>query len=256
MSHSQTPVEETQEKKPLSKGKKITVGIVIGVLAVGGIGALLEGDPEPVDVPDVIGLAGDEAKDVLQESGLEPTLESEDSSVWSPENWEVASTNPEAGEVSAEGEEVTVSVVRPASNESEDQDESENAEDDPSTPATEFTFTTEEVLLDVDTPGEYGTEILVTWDIEMGFTGSGTERIAKNDSFEAIQQAIDYEPNYDRISLNGYTETVDEFGNNDRSLAIIAAYDRQTVEQINFDNPENVDIWSINDDGAGCIPCS
>lgn len=146
-----------------------------------------------------------------------------------------------------EPESVQAEVTEPADAPETVEDAAEETPDSAEKSSTEFEFDTQEF--------DWGKEVLVRWDIETSLTGGMTERHAEHDSLEAIQQAAEMEPDYDRISLNGYTETTDEYGNEDSALAIIAGYDRETVEQINFDNPENVDLWSINDSGGGCIPC-
>lgn len=77
-------------------------------------------EDEPLTVPDVLGLPGDEARDLIEAAGLEPSLEATESSVWQPSNWEVESTDPEVGIEVQEKDEVIVNLVRPVPHEGAD----------------------------------------------------------------------------------------------------------------------------------------
>ncbi|WP_152539227.1 PASTA domain-containing protein [Nesterenkonia sp. AN1] len=77
-------------------------------------------EDEPLTVPDVFGLPGDEARDLIEAAGLEPSLEAAESSVWQPSNWEVESTDPEAGIEVEEEDEVIVNLIRPVADEDAD----------------------------------------------------------------------------------------------------------------------------------------
>ena len=216
-----------------------------------------EEDDSTVEVPDVIGMPGDEARVELSDAGFDVTFEAEESAVVNPANWEVESTDPEAGEDAAEGDEVTVHVVRPEGYDDE-QDEGEAGaaeegdeelrEEDPDD---YFEFSTSEYN---NPQGQPVREVLVQFDIGEHFTTGMARTKAERDTFEAIQAAAEEHPDYDRIAINAYGPTVDEYGNEDSSLLVIAAYDRETVEQINFDNPHMVDIWELRDAGGGCMP--
>lgn len=223
---------------------KITVATIgIGLMAF-GLSAC--GESEPIEVPDVVGMTGYDARDELQGQDFKTEMNALDgSAVFNTGNWEVESTDPGSGELVEPKSEITVNLVRPEEGESSEEPVDEEPEASSSEPDYEFT---------VSDYGD-GTEVLVHWNIETGLTAGMTERTGEQNAFDAIQQAAEHEPNYDRISLNGYTETVDEYGNEDWGLAIVAAYDRETVEQINFENTQNVDLWDIRDAGGGCLAC-
>lgn len=81
-----------------------------------------------VALPDVTGSPADEARDHLEEMDLDVELDAGDSSVWDASNWEVESTEPEAGADGEEGDEVTLHVVRPEDHDDEADEDAEAAE--------------------------------------------------------------------------------------------------------------------------------
>lgn len=99
--------------------------LALSITLVGCSGA----EDEPLTVPDVSGLPGDEARDLIEDAGLEPSLEATESSVWQPSNWEAESTEPEAGTVVEEEDEVIVNLIRPAEDEVADGSPTEAEED-------------------------------------------------------------------------------------------------------------------------------
>lgn len=93
------------------------VGIFVLSITLVGCGGT---EDDPLTVPDVFGLPGDEARDLVEAAGLEPSLEAAESSVWQPSNWEVESTDPEAGVEVEEEDEVIVHLIRPVADEDAD----------------------------------------------------------------------------------------------------------------------------------------
>lgn len=88
-------------------------------------------DAQFIEVPDVVGLKGDEASNILEQAGLEADFISEDGTVMMPSNWEVESTEPIAGDEASTESEVSVHVVRPESSEEpEESDEEEASEEE------------------------------------------------------------------------------------------------------------------------------
>lgn len=280
--YAYTPHE--QPRKKLSRGKKTflgcggCLGIVILIGIIGGVltalGIIDEPETVDVEIPDVVGLPGDEARDQIRDANLDPSSESEDGAVFNPANWEVESTDPEAGATLEEGEEVVLHMVRPAGEEDEpeqvDEDDAvapEEEEEDASAADEEVESSEEEEdrpedeeFYDInqsefqDESGETVNQILVEFEIRDNFTRNLIISGAENDTIDGILAAVEEYPDYDRISINAYGPTVDEYGNEDMSLLVIAAYDRATVEEINFDNRHMLDIWDLRDAGGGCMP--
>lgn len=227
-----------------------------------------ETEKEPLTVPDVVGLPGDEARDLIEEFDLETSLESAESSVWQPANWEVESTDPEAGTEVEEEDEVIVNLVRPAEDEEAvvTEDDDEETEDEASSES-EATAENDEDE-DADEPEELPEErfdfreetwdgettVWVEFDIDDHFTRGLAASAAEGHTLDGIEIASQEYPNYDRISVNAYGETVDNLGNEDRSILVVAVYERDTVERINFENRAMIDIWDARDAGGGCMP--
>lgn len=99
--------------------------IVAGLAIMASLSACTAAEAEPLTVPDVVGLAGNEAEDMLEEAGLEADLVAEEGSVWIPSNWEVESTEPSTGEEIELEAEVTVHLIRPDDDAAEDGDNAE-----------------------------------------------------------------------------------------------------------------------------------
>lgn len=82
-------------------------------------------EPEDlVTIPDVSGMSADEARDQLEELGLEVGLDGGEHSVWNASNWEVESADPALGSEVKEGTEVTLNVTKSGSDASTDDDTS------------------------------------------------------------------------------------------------------------------------------------
>lgn len=101
-------------------------GSVVTTLALlGALASCTDAEADSLTVPDVVGLAGNEAQDMLEGAGLEVDLVAEDGSVWAPSNWQVESTEPSAGERIEPDAEVAVNLIRPEETENEEDAESE-----------------------------------------------------------------------------------------------------------------------------------
>lgn len=68
----------------------------------------------PISVPDVSGLAGDEAKKNITDAGLEVKWDAGEASVWVASNWIVLTQSPKAGTRVADNSTVTLKVERKA----------------------------------------------------------------------------------------------------------------------------------------------
>ena len=70
--------------------------------------------PAAVEVPDVVGMKGDDAADALKKAGLSKTPSYTDAdgeeSVWAPGNWSVTAQDPAAGERVPADQEITLTV--------------------------------------------------------------------------------------------------------------------------------------------------
>ena len=70
--------------------------------------------PAAVEVPDVVGMKGDDAADALKKAGLSKTPSYTDAdgeeSVWAPGNWSVTAQDPAAGEQVPADQEITLTV--------------------------------------------------------------------------------------------------------------------------------------------------
>src|SRR5699024_673286 len=89
---------------------------------------------EPVTVPDLVGKAGDEAKDALGDLDLKADFvdeSDEDRSVVLKSNWKVESTSPKAGAQAEPGDAVTLTVSKiDDAQESAEEETAEKAEED------------------------------------------------------------------------------------------------------------------------------
>ena len=70
--------------------------------------------PAAVEVPDVVGMKGDDAADALKKAGLSKSPSYTDAdgeeSVWAPGNWSVTAQDPAAGEQVPADQEITLTV--------------------------------------------------------------------------------------------------------------------------------------------------
>lgn len=244
MTHSHTRKEKT--KKPVPKWLKITGGIFAALFVIGGIGSLFEGEPEPAEVPDVVGMPGNEARDIIQGEDFKTEMNALDgSAVFNTGNWEVESTDPTAGELVDQNSQVIVNLIRPE-DEAQEQEEPESPADDEPEPADEAQF---EITYDSDDYAEDGGTTFVRFEIADNFTQGLIASGAERTTFEALEAAIEEHPETGRVQVIGSFPTMDEYGNEETSDILQPVYLRETIDQINFDNWATIDIWSLRDGG-------
>ncbi|SMX98307.1 PASTA domain-containing protein [Brevibacterium iodinum ATCC 49514] len=212
-------------------------------------------EAEPITVPDLVGKAGDEAKDALDDLDLKAEFvdeSDEDRSVVRKSNWKVERTSPQAGAEAEPGDAVTLTVskidddqesageekaekVEKAKDEASKEEESES--DAKSTDDDKFDF------------DYYQGEVTVQFEIDDNFTTGLVATGAKQDTIAALQAAKAKYPGYKSIVVMGSGPTVDKYGNEDNSYLFSVRYTRDTVEQIDFDNSALIDIWDLRDAG-------
>lgn len=216
-----------------------------------------------VEVPDVIGLPGDEAEEALEDAGFNVEFSAEDSSVVEPANWEVESTDPESGAEVDEGSEVTATVVRPDGYEEDEApaDESTEIPDDIEGQADGLgdldTFKDAEVFFSEAT-GDYPYDIIfVDQEIEMDLFVSTVCTKAQEQTIEALEFARDYIPgDYDQLSLSFITRGEPD-ATGDRPIIGIATvvYERDTVQSIDSDAVDIGNVWEARDEGTPSREC-
>ncbi|WP_453984289.1 PASTA domain-containing protein [Brevibacterium casei] len=221
-------------------------------------------EAEPVTVPDLVGKAGDEAKDELDDLDLKADFvdeSDEDRSVILKSNWKVESTSPKAGAEAEPGDAVTLTVSKiDDDQESAEEEKAENAENeekvdeekkakDESSKEKESeseSKSTDDDKFDFD---YYQGEVTVQFEIDDNFTTGLVATGAKQDTIAALQAAKAKYPGYKSIVVMGSGPTVDKYGNEDNSYLFSVRYTRDTVEQIDFDNSALIDIWDLRDAG-------
>ncbi|MCT1551538.1 PASTA domain-containing protein [Brevibacterium casei] len=212
-------------------------------------------EPEPVTVPDLVGKAGDEAKDALDDLDLKAEFvdeSDEDRSVVRKSNWNVESTSPKAGAEAAPGDAVTITVSKidddqeSAEEEKAGEDEKAKDESPKEKKAESEAKSTDDDKFDFD---YYQGEVTVQFEIDDNFTTGLVATGAKQDTIAALQAATAKYPGYKSIVVMGSGPTVDKYGNEDNSYLFSVRYTRETVEKIDFDNSALLDIWDLRDAG-------
>lgn len=224
----------------------ITLAALFALSACGG-------EDEPIPVPDVVGMPGDEARDALEELDLGHTFEAEEGSVWSPGNWVVESTDPAAEAELESGDEVLINLVRPIEDEPEE-DEPESAEEEEAEESAEETpeaIEQFEVDHDADDLGGLvpGGTTFVRFDIDDNFTQGLIASAAQRATCDAIEEGLEAEPETGRVAIEGSFPTMDEFGNEENSVILRAHYDAATIDRIDFSNCYIIDVWDLRDGG-------
>lgn len=117
----------------------IVFGVFVVLVAIGGGGEDVADDEEPaaeetdtVDVPDLVGMELSDARDELDDLGLEvdEVDADEDRTVMNPANWVVEAQDPEPGAELEPGDTVTLTVFRPEDREeAAEEDEPEDADE-------------------------------------------------------------------------------------------------------------------------------
>lgn len=230
-------------------------------------------EAEPVAVPDLVGKAGDEAKDALDDLDLKADFvdeSDEDRPVILKSNWKVESTSPKAGAEAEPGDVVTLTVSKiDDDQESAEEETAEKAEEDKKAKKVDEekkakaeekakdesskekeskseTKSTDDHKFDFD---YYQGEVTVQFEIDDNFTTGLVATGAKQDTIAALQAAKTKYPDYKSIVVMGSGPTVDKYGNEDNSYLFSVRYTRDTVEKIDFDNSALIDIWDLRDAG-------
>ena len=215
-------------------------------------------EAEPITVPDLVGKAGDEAKDALDDLDLKADFvdeSDEDRSVILNSNWKVESTSPNAGAEVEPGDAVTLTV-------SKIDDDQESAEEKKAEKAKAEEKAKDESSKEKESESEskstdddkfdfdyYQGEVTVQFEIDDNFTTGLVATGAKQDTIAALQAAKAKYPDYKSIVVMGSGLTVDKYGNKDNSYLFSVRYTRDTVEKIDFDNSALIDIWDLRDAG-------
>ncbi|QPR38022.1 PASTA domain-containing protein [Brevibacterium casei] len=212
-------------------------------------------EAEPVTVPDLVGKAGDEAKDALYDLDLKAEFvdeSDEDRSVIRKSNWKVERTSPQAGAEAEPGDAVTLTVSKidddQESAEEKKAEKDEKAKDKGSKgkESESEAKSTDDDKFDFD---YYQGEVTVQFEIDDNFTTGLVATGAKQDTIAALQAAKEKYPDYKSIVVMGSGPTVDKYGNEDNSYLFSVRYTRETVEKIDFDNSALIDIWDLKDAG-------
>ena len=230
-----------------------------------------EEEDDQVEVPDVVGQTGDEAQDALEDAGFDADFHAEDSSVWSPANWEVEATEPVAGEMADEGVEVVVNVVRPE----EDEDEDESEEDDEQAAEQDEAEIPEGIdaqiallseVRDFDEAEIYFSEgdesfpystVEVSVEVDPGWSESSMCRSARAQTMDGLEFMRDrVTDDYDQVRFS-YHARSEQDATGDSSILPMAAvtYAHDTVQAID-DSAVTIDnVWPAADEGGEALVC-
>jgi hypothetical protein len=215
-------------------------------------------DAELVEVPDLTGVNLADAKDQLKALELdadEYDTSEDDKSVWRDKNWEVTEQDPASGEQVEPGTEILLGVQAIEDEEEAEEADEEETEDEatvePENPEHAVALATgddqAEAYLE---PGESGDILFVQFDIGENFTQGLMISGAQRATFDALQTLNESDIEYSRVFFQGNLPMQDEYGNVEDTMALNAGYDRETVDQINYDNRTIQDtIWDLMDAG-------
>ncbi|WP_261624626.1 PASTA domain-containing protein [Nesterenkonia marinintestina] len=231
-----------------------------------------EGDEEDaettVEVPDVVGLPGHEARDELEDAGFDVSLEAEESEVQNPANWEVESTDPEPGEDAQEGDTVTVTAVRPEGYEDDTNGDDDEGDDEATAEAEELpadidaqvealagleTFEGGEVFHRTPEQGEEYHGIFIHQEYEPAdFFPSTLCTYAQEDTIEALEFARDnITEDYDLIRMEFITRgEADATGRQPIIGLATVTYERETVDSIDSEHVSPANVWEARDEGG------
>lgn len=227
--------------------------------------ALIAGcsEPEPVEIPDLSGMAIPEARELFDDLPLEldeVDASGENRSVFSAGNWNVSEQDPAAGTSAERRSTVTVRIVndrdqddvQAAESDEPDAepDETESPQDEPEPETGPSTF--DDALADVvgdrlDTYSVDGDIGFVHFDagenLTVGMIRSGIER-----DFADLVRAAFHEPGSQLalLHLTARLPLTDEFGNETVRDVYGISVDRDTAERINWDNEFSIDwprVW-------------
>lgn len=216
-----------------------------------------------VEVPDVVGMPGDEAQGELEDAGFDVELVAEDSSVWSPGNWEVESTDPEAGSEVEEGAEVTVNVVRPDSDDDEDEEEDEPEEIPEGIDAQVEAITDLHDFSDSEAYYSEGDETYPRTSVHVdtiagvGWSESTMCQSARSATIKGLQFLRDsVTEEYDEAVFSFSAESEPD-ATGDSSLLGMATvyYDYETVQSIDDSSVNVGNVWEAADNGGLGVVC-
>ncbi|MCG7610322.1 hypothetical protein [Mycobacterium sp. CnD-18-1] len=95
-----------------------------------------------------------------------------------------------------------------------------------------------------------GTQVQSGFDITDRY-GIGARASAQRDTIEILRHFKTAYPDATQILITGYFPVKDEYGNTNDRAVLNVAYDRATVEKINFEEIDPYGIWDIRDGGGG-----
>lgn len=222
------------------------------VVAVGLVLTGCGGGADVVAVPDVVGLRLDAADEALDAVDLRMDAETVGGeSIWDFDNWEVVASTPEAGAEVDAGSEVALRVDRPAG---------WGDDDEPVEPVP----VTDEAKLQVavvNAVGDRGTvewnegtgTVTVRWEIDSNLTQGLTKASARLDATTLLEELRDSGVAWSGAILRGSHSLVDELGNESMSEVVNAVYQRDLVDQINFEQFDRENVWAIADGGGAWV---
>lgn len=220
-------------------------------------------DPEEepgdqVEVPDVDGMIASEARDELDDLGLDVEYVADGGSVWNPDNWEVSSTDPAAGKRVDEDSEIILNVVRP-----EEPDPFDGMEIPEGINDQIADMTVLDALEDAEVSFHEGDEnwpyttVYVDMEVEIGLTIGTTCRAAQQATIDGLEFMRDRVPaDYDRVMFSFHVRgDADATGSQPIIGLASASYDRETVESIDSDSVNTQNVWQARDDGSTSQEC-
>jgi len=85
------------------------------------------------------------------------------------------------------------------------------------------------------------------WSMNEGLTDSLTRGTAKYNTTSMLRTVSESNVDYDHVVIRGGYPLVDKFGNSEYSEVVRATYKRSTVDRINWENSQFVDVYFIAD---------
>lgn len=81
--------------------------------------------------------------------------------------------------------------------------------------------------------------------------GYGLRASAQQDTIEILRRVRTAYPNADHVLVTGYHQMKDQYGHTARRPVMSVAYERSTLNRINFDGIGRAGIWDVRDGGFG-----
>ena len=94
-----------------------------------------------------------------------------------------------------------------------------------------------------------GGATFVRFDIADNFSQGLIASTAQRDTCEALEVGMEEYPDAGRIAVEGSFPTMDEYGNEDDSVILRAHYESDTLDRIDWDNCQIIDVWDLRDGG-------